>query len=201
VSIPIAPYIEIEGNTITGATNHGIGLLNSIVVEKLTNNTIAGVTAPAALGSRGVGLIMDPGNANGPYIGIVKKARGNKIVGNDVGIEFRSKPFIVQPDALRTDFGTASDPGKNIIGCNSTPSGSALVGYDVNVTLQVTGGGSDPTFAGNTWDHKPVSTITAASGTNGHDVLYTVTASPPAFDLTNATLRVGACPAGRVTGP
>lgn len=201
VNIPIAPYVEIEGNTITNATNHGIALYNSIVVERLVDNTIAGVTAPAAAGYRGVGLIMDAGNANGNYVGIVKKARGNKIVGNDVGIEFRTKPFIGQPDGLKTDFGTAADPGKNTIGCNSTSTGSALIGYDIHVTVKGAGDGSDPTFAGNTWDHKPVSAITAASGTNGQDVLYTVTTSPPAFDLSNATLRVGACPAGRVIGP
>ena len=63
------------------------------------------------------------------------------------------------------------------------------------------GGGGQPTFSGNFWDHFAPTTRTAASGNNGDDVLYTQTVSTPTLDLSGASKFAGTCPPGRVPGP
>ncbi len=94
------------------------------------------------------------------------KARGNTIIGNDIGIDVEANAFVAgtRPSF---DWGTAADPGKNVFACNSSAH-AGNIGGDFRFEMAV---GSTVTIllAGNKWDHMPpMQSATAADGLDIH---------------------------------
>jgi hypothetical protein len=148
---PGATLLTIEHNWFQELRSYGVAVGRAASIERLVGNTFAGISPglPTAIGTRGVGLILDGGNEEHAYPQ-VRYARDNAFTGNDVGIEFRGR----FPIRGTFDFGRSDDPGKNTIRCNSTLDGTPIVGHDLVVRAQVA---SDAKllFAGNVWDHVP----------------------------------------------
>jgi hypothetical protein len=201
IAVVIAKHVQtdvvtVENDTFKNLTNFGIDMSPLGGLDRLIGNTFTNISAPSSVGYRGVALIIGESNTTGANRPQIKKARTNSFIGNDVAIEWRGSAVFSNDTAL-TDFGTPTDAGKNVFRCNSTGTGSALVGYDLLIAQQATAGQAVPSFAGNQWDHSSPTTATAASAANGTDVLYTQTTNTPAFDLSGATVSTAACPTGR----
>jgi hypothetical protein len=122
------------------------------------------------------------------------KARGNVITNNESGIyAYIPNADISDPTRPLPDFGTASDPGGNVISCNSSAQYAAA-----DVTLDGYGTGVFP-FVGNIWDHAPP-TIEFWNATypNGVDIFsyetaWSVETSVPADAGADAGTVAGAC--------
>jgi hypothetical protein len=157
------------------------------------------------------------GISGAPYIAY---ARSNTFVGNDVAVDFRSDTQALSSDpALRSDFGTAIDPGHNEFRCNSAPSNLVAGGYsggDVWMDLRLPA--AEPVvvpFQGNVWDHAPP-TVLFWNGSqavpDGIDEMVYATPTDGgtdgasslvwgALDSANATTTAFTCPGANVPGP
>ena len=195
--IPVPGFITIENNTFKNLTNVGIVMGAAVILERLTSNSFTNIST-SIVGYPGIAVVLDGsgGGANN-YRPQIKKARKNSFIGNDLGVVFRgSTPIAPDPDGYDTDFGSDADPGNNIFRCNSTPSGSSLIGYDVLVqTTSVNGGGLG--FAGNQWDSAGPRVTAAVSAANGYEVLESGASPVPPINLDNSTASTAMCPAGR----
>jgi hypothetical protein len=207
--------LDIEDNFFGPLANGGIALDGNVVVTRLLNNTIQGVTMEnlPQYGWLGVGLGIGVWGVDGmPF---VETARNNSFVGNDIGVIFRSGSTSLPTDpSEQSDFGTASDPGGNSFHCNSTPGPSWSPGGDLFVDVRLM---QPPSvllpFVGNVWDHAAPTTVIAGPDNafpNGTDVYEygddggADGAAQPfeaRIDVSGASTVAYPCPSGRVPGP
>jgi hypothetical protein len=117
---------------------YGVCLSGPISVDSFTQNSIEASSNTALTLSY-------------PWSGwITFKARGNAISNNANGIYITAwGANFDDPAQPPPDFGTALDPGGNVLSCNSSSSSSGA-----DVTLDGYGTGTFP-FVGNVWDHSP----------------------------------------------
>jgi hypothetical protein len=140
---------------------------------------------------------------------VVRRARGNTFLGNDLGVVIRSTSTPLVVDAgPSSDFGSATDPGNNTFRCNSAP--PALLGYGPGADVySLAYAASSPSgtipFEGNVWDHAPPTVVKAPfPAPQGTDVyILTNDAGVPlgaTFDVADASFAADGppCPAGRV---
>jgi hypothetical protein len=214
-----SPGFDIEDNDFGPLTNGGIWLWGDVLVDKLVNNKFHDISMQKnyGLGFLAIGLLVksDAGNLQGPFP-IIRYARGNSFIGNDVGVDFRSAYTALPSNgaSLHFDFGTATEAGNNIFSCNSAPTviAGAGAGADVQMEFQTQQPVVTLPFEGNVWDHVPPTVSTGSWKPNVPG------AAPPGVDIwlagadagllggnvdpANGTVvDVGPCPAGRVAGP
>jgi hypothetical protein len=210
------PGFDIEGNDFGPLIRGGIWLSGAVLVDRLLDNTFHqnGMVTGDPFPGVGIAIEGDATDAGSP-VAVVRRARGNSFVGNDVGVALSAQYGLRRQDPDRvTDFGNAGDPGKNTFRCNSVPAQFADAsvggeGADVLVTFPVTQPPSVTVpFEGNTWDHAPPTAIVApwASAKAGTDVDYSrdPDAGPagPVLDTANARpMNMPPCTLGRVAGP
>jgi len=183
----------ISNNTFSDLSIGGVFVFNELsAIQELSDNTFTNISASLGDGvvSMGIGLAL---GGNGAFLPPVK-ARRNRFVGNDAGITVGGSRN-VNFDVDRTiDFGRPDDPGSNVFRCNSTS-----IGVAGDILIDVSGTGAIQ-FAGNVWDHSPVTTGVEATAVNGTDIILQETPNP-AIDTTNGTVDTSSCPAGRIKGP
>jgi hypothetical protein len=195
----------INGNVFRDQRYVGLYLVKWPDVRELLDNTFEGTVreganAPAKITSvtdLGIALWirLDSNEAHTPGASI-KRARGNRFSGNEVGIlidtGFASK-------IAASDFGRTSDPGNNEIACNSSQHPSYPHGGDFLMAAAVPADGGVHLFQGNKWDHAPP-TLMAEGGAvaDGIDI-YRPSVVPVASDEASASTM--ACDAGFVRGP
>jgi hypothetical protein len=184
----------IDDNVFTRLTISGVFVWSEATsLEELNDNTFTEISASLAGDMTRVawGLAADGKGALFPPI---KQARRNRFVGNDAAIVFGDSTGVSFGTTGPVDFGRVDDPGGNVFHCNSKPSGVAG-----DLLISVSGTGAIP-FAGNVWDHVPLTTGIDGTAVNGTDVIFFKTPQP-ALDTTNGAVDTSACPAGRVLGP
>jgi hypothetical protein len=184
----------ISNNTISNIGVTGLFVFSEVsAIEELNGNVFMDISV--SHGGEG----RDKATAlaligNGPFLPAVRRARRNRFFGNDTGVLFGNSTN-VNFDVNRTiDFGRPDDLGGNVFQCNS---GSSALGGDVLVGIS--GTGAIP-FAGNVWDHSPVTTGVEGTAVNGTDINFQEMPSP-AIDTTGARTDTSSCPAGRIKGP
>jgi hypothetical protein len=159
----------------------GIHLEQSAVLETLTGNVFN------AIGTEGAIAAIDTSQ--------IKKARRNQIVGNELGVMINSS----SSDSRVMDFGTAADPGLNIISCNSKSDPNRPNGQDFDVSFN----GGFPgivSMEGNAWDHVPPTRADLQDpAVNGTDIVLNPSAATT-VNTAGATL-AGACDYPHVPGP
>jgi hypothetical protein len=182
-------------NVVSGMTSIGLVVGNRTVVSKLLDNTFTNNTSNGS-GAPAIALSIDSVDVGEPSFPRVQYARRNTFVGNDVGIAFTSNSRLVDSASLPAfDFGTPSDPGNNVISCNSTASGQA--GFDLEVNVP-TDGVIPLAFYGNAWDHTPpLRTDLSSPSSNGGDVATAPAWPALKIDLGGPTL-AAACQGGHV---
>jgi hypothetical protein len=206
------PGFDIEGNDFGPLTNLGVELAGPVVVDRLIDNSFHDISM-VGRNWAGVGLAIggELVETHLPFP-VVRRARGNKFIGNDIGVAIRSNVNWATPlaqDGLSTDFGTAADPGNNIFRCNSTPPdlvAGNLTGFDLFIQFSTPPPAGPPIpFEGNVWDHAPPTAIAAPDAPAGADIfLQTDGGAPPEprLDVADAAAAsIPACPNGRVAGP
>jgi hypothetical protein len=143
---------------------------------------------------------------------VVRRARRNTFVGNDIGVSIRSGAASIPPTPsnLISDFGTAADPGNNTFRCNSVPSALGAVQGSGDVFVLDESAMQSPVtipFEGNVWDHAPPTTTIAPdlSPAAGMDIAIVGDAGAVltlSLDVADATATsVPPCPVNRVAGP
>jgi hypothetical protein len=210
------PGFDIEGNYFGPLIRGGVRLSGPVVVDRLLDNAFRANGMLAGFPSPATGIAVEGDAADGSSsVAVVRRARGNSFVGNDIGVTLSAQYSLRKQDPdLVTDFGNADDPGNNTFRCNSVPPGLAGggnrdEGADVLVTFPVTLPANDTVpFEGNVWDHAPPTAIVAplASAAPGTDVHYVrdPDAGPagPTLDTANAqSPNMAPCTLGRVAGP
>ena len=158
-------YFEVLGNTFDGTAGPlpmGIGVNTNAtaVLDKLNGNTFTNISESSAADTA-VGATTGYAIAMGA--GRIIQAHGNSINNNDNGIIFAAGTTLSNFDF--SSDGTSSNA--NQIYCNSKPSVSSAVGYDLVVQ-----GTPTLNFAGNVWDHATPSTgLSTTLSANGTDVV------------------------------
>jgi hypothetical protein len=210
------PGFDIEGNDFGPLIRGGISLRGPVVVDRLLDNKFHdnGMLGWEPFPAAGLAIEGDATDAGSP-VAVVRRARGNSFIDNDIGVTLSAQYILRRQDlGLVTDFGNAGDPGKNTFRCNSVPplfADTSLGGQgsDVLVTFPVTQPASVTVpFEGNVWDHAPPTAIVApwTTAEAGTDVDYVrdPDASPvgPTLDTANAqSTNMPSCSLGRVAGP
>jgi hypothetical protein len=194
--IPVPGYITVENNSFQNLTSAGLVMGAAVLVERLTSNSFTNISTPASAGYPGIAVVLDNSSgSSGNYRPQIKKARKNSFIGNDIAVVFRGAvPIAPDPNGYDTDFGSDADPGNNIFRCNSAPTGSSLIGYDVLV--QANSAGGILSFAGNQWDSASVRLTSATSAANGYEILESGS-SAPIVNVDNAAAATAICPATR----
>ncbi len=175
----------IEDNLFRSLSGAGIQLVRGAGVRRLVGNTFIGIngerTTQAA--DRAAAIVLDADNQVDTFPQI-ELARDNHIIANDVGIALRGR----SPIFGTLDFGRPGDPGNNVIRCNATTVGSAVLGHDLLVDAPVAAD-AKLLFSGNVWDHLPPTTDASV---NGADIVVGPRALP---QLDTSSPRVGKdCP-------
>jgi hypothetical protein len=199
---PSRTFIDIENNSLTNLHHSGImldpwpsgGVRSTAVVDLLIGNTLRAVTADMHWAESAPGIAV--------FGGAIKKGRNNTITDTDVGLWIWGYEGIIPGAPLdRTmDFGTADDPGNNVIACNSAPPGAHYVSCDLLVSVGASSNGTLH-FAGNWWNQKPPSSESVPD--NGHiqhdgtDVCDTSFVTQPVIDVDRPFQYEGTCPLTR----
>jgi hypothetical protein len=206
------PGFDIEGNDFGPLTNLGVELSGPVVVDRLIDNSFHDISM-VGRNWAGVGLALGGELVETPLpFPVVRRARGNQFIGNDIGVAIRSNvtwATSLAQGGLSTDFGTAADPGNNTFRCNSTPPDQVvanLTGFDLFIQFSTPPPAGPPIpFEGNVWDHAPPTGIAAPDAPAGADIfLQTDGGAPlePMVDVADAAAAsIPACPNGRVAGP
>jgi hypothetical protein len=181
---PAAHDLVVEGNKLHALTRYGAIFSRAAIVDRFDDNWIFEVSGrPSSAAERAVGLVLDGGGEHPPGFPQIRRARHNRIVTSDVGIELRGTSARVGDRRSLLDFGRPDDPGHNLLHCNGTERGAAIPGYDVHVAVASDGSGS-LLLAGNTWDHVPPR-IVRGPADNGTEVVLPAGAAP-ALDTSGA---------------
>jgi hypothetical protein len=185
----------INDNTFLRLSVTGVFLWSPTpVVEELNDNSFVDISGDHSGGAQPTAWAIAANGFSGVSdFPVIKKARRNQFIGNDVAIVLGDGTGVSFGSSGPLDFGRPDDPGGNVFRCNSKTSGA---GGDLLV--YVSGTGMAP-FAGNVWDHFPPTTGPDPTAPNGTDII--TYSSPPSIDTTNGTVGTEACPAGRVKGP
>jgi hypothetical protein len=162
-------YSLIEGNRLQTIGSSGVYLSEHATIDSLANNII---------NDTHYGLFVRE-NA------LVIKARSNQIIGNAMGVQIEGTPRTM-------DFGSSSEPGKNVFACNSLS--SANPGYDVLINFD-SAAQTPLALAGNSWDHKPPS---STAGVNGSDLVDTTPGTSAGAITDNATAAGVTCAGGHI---
>jgi hypothetical protein len=181
---PADHTLDIENNTFDTLSNLGVVWFNSAIVDQLVGNSftnIGGSPTPLAPFSH-CAVCMDASTQ-------LRKARNNKLVGNQIGLEITGNGMNATTRPL-IDFGTGGDAGGNALSCNS----NGTNGTDVWIHLSSTSDGTQVRLAGNTWDHATLTT----SGDGADLLVSTTTGTPASTDTSNASPPATMCPNGKV---
>jgi hypothetical protein len=208
-----SPGFHIEGNDLGPLTQGGVLLWGAVVVDQLLDNSVHDCSMVPGWGWGAVGLAWGADEPGYPFpLSVVRRARGNSFVGNDIGVSIRSGAASIPPTPsnLSSDFGTAADPGQNTFRCNSVPSALGTVQGSGDVFVLVESALQPPVtipFEGNVWDHAPP-TMTIGSDLSpapGMDIAIVGDAGaalPLSVDVADASAAsMAVCPAGRGPGP
>jgi hypothetical protein len=182
---------RLAHNVFRSHAEAGVLIHNLARVAVLEDNRFEQNVAPPPSARSATGVTIASGGSDGPKI---LRARRNAFVGNDTAFAFFG------PDTVSesfVDFGRPDDPGNNVFRCNASPF-SARTGFDVLLGINVANSVTLP-FAGNYWDHVPVTRGVGAAA-NGTDFVLT---APRTFgvDLSGAQLSTELCPEGQPAGP
>jgi hypothetical protein len=182
----------LKNNVFRRHSEAGVVIHNRATVSALEDNRFEANIAPAPATYAAIGVKLGPpdGIATSPKI---LRARRNHFVGNDIGLYFWGTDLV--SDAV-ADFGRADDPGNNVFRCNASPV-PARGGMDVGLGINVADG-SSLSFAGNSWDHVPVTPVIGGPP-NGADLMITTSRSW-SVDVSGANLASETCPGG-LEGP
>jgi hypothetical protein len=183
------------GDKFDRLDNFGLAIIGGAPrVDRLENNAFTGISN-VTVGNAFLGaglLVKGDDQASFP---LIEHARGNRFIGNDVGLVVQGGPTLSQSFG---DFGTVSDPGNNIFRCNSTPGivPAKFVGGDVVIESDVVGQVTFP-FRGNSWDHDTPTVAGPSNRTNGVDLAILSGLNPPTVDTGQAMRSSENCPAGQ----
>jgi len=173
-------------NTFESLWYQGLGTLGLATIDDLTDNQFIDISASfwrVSQSAWATALATDAAN--------LKRARNNKFIGNDIGVQLAVSDNSISP----SDFGTPADPGNNVFRCNSSPP----VGEGADV-LVISNGSSILPFAGNAWDHNPPTVVTSDPYADGSDMVLNGSPSPQ-VDTSSASVATADCPINRVPGP
>lgn len=189
--MPWLNHMRVAGNSISSMTFAGVHLAYASVLDDFSSNVITGVVSTDI--APGAALLVHGYTSPAPHFPAVRRARGNRLVGNDMGVDFRSTSARLDASgpAAVFDFGTASDAGNNEVRCNSRAGSNAT--YDVHVGAAANGAFT-LSFRGNAWDHAPPTTGSSAAAANGTDAV--VESASVTLDTSNGWSTGSACPAG-----
>jgi hypothetical protein len=195
------PVAEIRRLAVTNGNNMGLWLNCDARLSVLEDSDISGVNRARVPGStRGFGLTLTFSDATYCAGGspAVLRARRNRIFGNDYGVVMTNIANSILSVAM--DFGTAQDPGENVIRCNSQPTSK---GHDLHIDKPRS---ALLSFYGNEWDHVKNGKPTVQTDASDPIVLPEGVDVALLTDETNLVLtgaRAGTepCPAGKVEGP
>jgi hypothetical protein len=187
--IPPRNTFTVTNNKFQDLTDYGVGIFGATaIVRDLSGNIFTNISG-VMKGALAFGLLLDP--LDDPTVPVVK-VRGNQFIGNDVGVEFRSSGTAFSEGLEVSDFGTVSDPGRNVFSCNST-SIASMPGADVRFAIASDSGVTLP-FSGNFWDHAPPTR--ASTDADGVDVVM-VSSQSPGMDMSASSVAANACPTGK----
>jgi hypothetical protein len=198
------PIAEIRQLTVTNGNQVGLWLNCDTRLSVLEDSNLSGVNRARVPGSnRGWGLVLSLSDAEYCKLGspTVVRGRRNRIVGNDWGIVVTSSGGTAPTKyTAPLDFGTAADPGGNVIRCNSLAD-AAAPGHDLQIDKPRDGVFS---FYGNEWDHvkdgKPTIQASATPSTLPDGVDGALDSETNML-LTGSSASSEACPAGKIAGP
>jgi hypothetical protein len=187
---PWLNHFVFKNNSIRGMSSGGVWVGWSTVIDDFSSNTIEGAVAPPG-NAPAPALALLGEDERAPYYPAIGHARGNRIVGNDIGVAFYGSAALDPGSPVPVwDFGAQHDPGQNEIRCNSRANGG---GYDLFVSTSANGPVT-LTFDGNTWDHAPPSLASSTSAANGTDAV--VVPAKVSITTSGATQGTTACPQG-----
>jgi hypothetical protein len=186
----------LRDNTFASNSEGGVAIHHLGSVALLENNRFEGNVAPPSSTSAAMGVKLGPSGSDAVSPKILR-ARGNRFIGNDVGLWFWANGVIT--DGL-VDFGRPGDPGNNVFRCNGSPV-AQRTGFDVGLDPDLPSG-MIVHFAGNEWDHTPPTERIAApeAAPNGADLLKTANKAWT-LDVTGSRLATVPCPNGFPPGP
>ena len=183
-TLPQADVYEVRNNVFKNISGTGLEADRGVVIDQLVGNSFTNVSSGASSATPAAALRFTTTNSQ------VTKARGNTIVGNDIGIDVEASAFVAgtRPSF---DWGSAADPGKNVFACNSSAHIGGI-GGDFRFEM-ATGSTVTIPLAGNKWDHvPPMQSATAADGLDVHLL------NPVTLDVSGAALAGVTCPAGHI---
>jgi hypothetical protein len=184
-------WIDIENNTFTGQDAAGLWISQQGVVNKLVGNTFQNISAQPGMSTPAAAVILSSHDAQSEPPQIVY-ARGNSIVGNDIGIWWQGPALLgANSSLLSSDFGSAGSHGNNTFACNSTTQGTAP-GGDLLFSVGSSTGGQPMPFIGNSWDHTPPHAAALGASSNGQDISF-AGASASALVTTGVDSPAAAC--------
>jgi hypothetical protein len=168
------------------------------VINKLIKNKFEGITSGPG-GAEPAAAIVLYAHSSSSSAPEIELARGNIIVGNDIGIHWKG-PTLIGPDrnGKITDFGNKDEDGENTFACNATLSGSTP-GGDLVFDIDAAAGAAPMAFMGNQWDH--VAPHAAAKvAPNGQDIAFSGSAAANVIQTGNDK-PAPACVAPYIAGP